>query len=304
MSLVAAATQTLLACARRAPAALGDGCTPPALLARSSTFGSGGLMEAVGGSLVSPHQAAAAAVCAFDSTLPCIFPPPPQKSAKTITLAPRAGPTGGAGFAFPATSSSLIFPVTAAAKRRRQHRVLVPAAVMPAAVAATAQGTPDVGPAGQLKAGTAAWRCFLPFAAIVTTRLLAVLLLLALGMPKTVPTLLLLLPCMLLPTLGRLTAVRGCWEEKARLRVGNRTLLPSICEAIVLSVVLLLLLSLCCGGKALTDCPQLSLITLHTQLRLPERPIGRTESHSQNRVRVFAFDPTFPVYGGTYIPLC
>jgi hypothetical protein len=30
----------------------------------------------------------------------------------------------------------------------------------------------------------------LPFAAIVTTRLLAVLLLLALGMPKTVPTLL------------------------------------------------------------------------------------------------------------------
>jgi hypothetical protein len=38
---------------------------------------------------------------------------------------------------------------------------------------------------------------------------------------------------MLLPTLGRLTAVRGCCERKAGLRVGNRTLLPISCEAIL-----------------------------------------------------------------------
>lgn len=77
----------------------------------------------------------------------------------------------------------------------------------------------------------------LPFAAIVTTRLFAVLLLLALGMPNDEPTLLKLLPCMLLlPTLGRLMAVRGCCvdERKAGLRVGNRTLLPINCEAILL----------------------------------------------------------------------
>lgn len=42
------------------------------------------------------------------------------------------------------------------------------------------------------------------------------------------------------------------------------------------SVVLLVSLSLRCGGKALTHCPQLSLTALHTQLRLLERPIGRT----------------------------
>jgi hypothetical protein len=38
---------------------------------------------------------------------------------------------------------------------------------------------------------------------------------------------------MLLPTLGLLTAVRGCCDQKAGLRVGNRTLLPITCEAIV-----------------------------------------------------------------------
>eukprot|EP00955_Chlamydomonas_euryale_P046867 353522-Chlamydomonas_euryale.AAC.6 len=39
-----------------------------------------------------------------------------QQQALVITLAPRAGPTGGAGFALPAVRASLIFPVTAHAR--------------------------------------------------------------------------------------------------------------------------------------------------------------------------------------------
>jgi hypothetical protein len=104
---------------------------------------------------------------------------------------------------------------------------------MPAAVGQQLRREgPVLGSAGQFKAAAAAWACLSPFAAIVTTRLLAVRLLL--GIPNKVFTLLLLLlPCMLLPTLGRLTAARDCWEEKASLRVGNRTLLPIIWEAML-----------------------------------------------------------------------
>lgn len=158
------------------------------------------------------------------------------------------------------------------------------------------------GPAGQLKAETAAWRCFSPFAAMVTTRLLAVLLLLALGMPNTVPTLLLLLPCMLLPTLGRLSAVRGCWEEKARLRVGNRILLPIICEAIVL-------LWCCCLAVSVLrrQSPHAVASAVFDGFTHPDAIAGAANWENwkpQPKPReVFAFDSNFWPVLGVYLPV-